>query len=84
MLLSKSIILCGAKVDGMLQLALQNEIYLFAIEKDIFLPLAPVSGERGCGRSELACVELWDRLEKEVKRDAHQGNYFLLIVGWTI
>lgn len=77
--LIKSIILCEAKVDGMLQLAPQNEIYLFGIEKDIFLPLALVSREE---RSELARVELWDR--REVKRDAHQGNYFLLILAWTI
>lgn len=41
--LIKSIILCEAKGDGMLQLAPQNKIYLFEIEKDIFVPLAVVS-----------------------------------------
>lgn len=66
-LLGKSIILCGAKVDWRLQLAQQNEIYLFGIEKDnhFSTTCSGFVGEGGCGRSELARLELWDRLEKK-------------------
>lgn len=59
--LIKSIILSAAGVDGMLQLAPQNRIHLFGIERDILQPLVLVSmGERS-GRSELVCAESWDR-----------------------
>lgn len=58
MLLGKSIILCGAEVDWRLQLAQQNEIYLFGIEEDShFSPTCWLVGKGVCGKSELARME---------------------------
>lgn len=59
--LIKSVILCEAGVDGMLQLAPQNRIHLFGIEKDIFQPLVLVSMGEQSGRRELVCAESRDR-----------------------